>query len=460
MYVADDTIVALATPPGRGGLAVVRLSGPGALAILGALIEGHSPLEPRHATLVKVAGRDGTPRDEAVVTWFASPASYTGEDVVEISLHGSPVVAGGVVAAAASHGARVARPGEFTLRAFVNGKLDLAQAEAVRDLVSATTPLQASMAYDQLQGTLSERIGAIDRLVFQLAAKLEASIDFPEEGYHFVETGEVLETLRRVESAMGELLAESRRGRVLREGATVAVFGRPNVGKSTGFNRLAGSDRAIVTEIPGTTRDLLTESVSLQGVPVMLVDTAGARTSSDPVEREGVNRAARARDAADLALVVLDGSVLLGSEDERLLEQTASRSRLVVVNKSDLPARCELSAASLRSTPASREDVIRVSALTGVGFDGLVAAIVTQLTGSSSIAPAALSNGRHIQLLSQARERLQEASARLEVEIGQIPEEVILSELQATRQALEEITGQRTSDDLLEEIFSRFCVGK
>ena len=456
MYVADDTIVAIATPPGRGGLAVVRLSGLHSLAIVRALVEGSPGLQPRHATLVKIAGPEGAPRDEAVVTWFASPASYTGEDVVEVSLHGSPLLASGLVAAAVGLGARVARAGEFTLRAFLNGKLDLAQAEAVRDLVDATTPVQARMAYDQLQGTLSERIGAIDKELFELAARLEASVDFPEEGYHFVEDGEVVATLRRLEEAMGQLLRESRRGRVLREGATVVVAGRPNVGKSTVFNRLAGGDRAIVTEIPGTTRDLLTETLSLRGMPVTLVDTAGARESVDPVEREGVRRAERARAAAGLVLVVLDGSVAAGPEDEGLLVETSSLPRLVVLNKSDLPAQCNL--ASLPVSDTERCEVVWVSALTGSGFGELEDAIIRRLTGDASTAPAALSNVRHIELLSRARERLQQALTHLS--LGHCPEEVILVEIEATRQLLEEVTGKRTTEDLLGEIFSQFCVGK
>lgn len=453
MYTPDDTIVAVATPPGRGGLAVVRLSGPHAAAIARALAEGEPRLEARRATLVRISPGGEDVRDEAVLTWFAAPASYTGEDVVEITLHGSPVLAGAVVRAAVRAGARLAGPGEFTLRAFLNGKLDLAQAEAVQDLVSATTPLQARMAFDQLEGTLSERIGGIEQDLFELTAKLEASVDFPEEGYHFIEYNEIAETLGRVEGRMAELLAESRRGRIVREGATVAIVGRPNVGKSTVFNRLAGSERAIVTEIPGTTRDLLSETVSLGGIPVLLVDTAGARETDDPVEREGVRRAERARESAALVVVILDASAALQPADEALLAGTSARARLIVMNKSDLPRACEL--------PAWADgEVVDVSALTGEGMEALAEAVARRLSGSPTPVAACLSNVRHIQLLVRARENVQRAMESVVAGLGQTPEEIVLSELQATREALEEITGRRTTEDLLEAIFSRFCIGK
>lgn len=476
MYAPEDTIVALATPPGRGGLAVVRLSGPRAVPLALEMLEGGRTLAPRRATLVRVAIPDPNPetieaqrldagrpahdeavpvrlRDEAVATYFAAPASYTGEDLVELSLHGSPVLVNGVVAAAVAGGARLARAGEFTLRAFLNGRLDLTQAEAVQDLVNATTSAQARLAFDQLQGSVSERIGAIDRQVFELAAKLEASVDFPDEGYHFVESSEVVETLRRVAGEMEALLAGSRRGRLLREGATVAIVGRTNVGKSTLFNRLAGSERAIVTNVPGTTRDLLTDVVSLSGVPLTLVDTAGARDTEDPVEREGVSRAARAREAADLVVLVLDGSQPLGPEDAELLRLTRSQPRVVAVNKADLPQQASL-------PEGTSGEVVHLAALNGSGMDRLEGAMASLLAGYPQAEPVALSNVRHIALLEQAHQGLLEALGRIQGEIGQLPEEFILSEIQATRQALEEITGQRTTDDLLNEVFSRFCVGK
>ncbi len=304
---------------------MVRLSGPRSLEIAARVLDSPTTLQPRHATLVRVARARRAPArgdagsgvaatgagdqaavDQAVVTWFAAPAWYSGEDVVEFSLHGSPVIAGEVIAACAAAGARMAGPGEFTLRAFLNGRLDLTQAEAVRDLVEATTPLQAKVAFDQLQGALAERIGGIERDLFELRTRLEASADFGEEGLRFISPQETREAIHATLARIEALLAGARRGRLVREGIVVAIAGRPNVGKSTLFNRLAGADRAIVTPVPGTTRDLLTEAVMLGATRVTLVDTAGLRPTADPVEREGVVRAEKAHAAADLVLAVLD----------------------------------------------------------------------------------------------------------------------------------------------------------
>lgn len=303
-FSTEDTIVAIATPAGRGGIGVVRISGPESARIASALT-GHESFEPRHATLVRVGGAHVD--DRAVVTFFRSPASYTGEDVVEVSAHGSPVLLNSIVEAAIRAGARLAEPGEFTLRAYLHGRMDLVQAEAVQDLVNAVTPLQARTAFDQLEGTLTGRIAEIDAALFDLSARLEASLDFPEEGYHFVEPDAVASELGSVIASIDALLRDARAGRLVREGAQVVIAGRPNAGKSTLFNALAGAGRAIVTEIPGTTRDLLVEQVDIEGVAVTLVDTAGIRQSTeDVVEAEGILRARTAADRAHLVLLVLD----------------------------------------------------------------------------------------------------------------------------------------------------------
>jgi tRNA modification GTPase len=475
MFSPDDTIVALATPPGRGGLAVVRLSGPRSLEIAALLIDGRITLEPRHATLVRVvmpppeatpageaAGEamGGPALDQAVVTWFAAPASYTGEDVVEFSLHGSPVIAGEVIAACAGSGARLAGPGEFTLRAFLNGRLDLTRAEAIGDLVEATTPRQARVAFDQLQGALAERIGEIERQLFNLMAKLEASGDFDEDGDRFVSPEETRRAIREALARIDGLLADSRRGRLVREGIVVAIAGRPNVGKSTLFNRLAGVDRAIVTPVPGTTRDLLTEAVVFGAAKVTLVDTVGMRPTSDPVEREGVARAEKASAAADVVLVMLDMSAPLTDDDRRLLAAGEGATRIIVANKSDLPPAWDLSDLRVQGILPGEPVIVSISAVTGEGLDNLVWSIDRQCGLVGSDEPVYVSNIRHIDLLGRSAELLRDADRVALRPVGQMPENVLLSDLRLAADLLQEVTGKRTTDDLLTAIFSRFCIGK
>jgi tRNA modification GTPase len=470
MYCPDDTIVAQATPPGRGGLGVVRLSGPRAHAIASELIEGGHALAPRHATLVRVVARDLASRpphpiDEAIATFFPAGGSYTGEDVVELSLHGSPVVIGEVVAACVAAGARLARAGEFTVRAFLNGRLDLTRAEAVSDLVEATTPAQARVAFDQLSGTLAERIGDIERTLFDLVARLEASGDFPDEGYHFITPSQVREEIGAALDRVDRLLRDGRRGRLLREGVSVAIVGRPNVGKSTLFNRLAGSERAIVTPQPGTTRDVLTEPVMLLGTRMLLADTAGVREATDPIEREGVARAEKAGAAADVVVVVLDAAAEATEEDGRVLSSSVGRPRILALNKCDVTRRRDVTEAASESARRGAADssaaceIVEISARTGEGIDELVGAIARVVGLGQEPEQATISNIRHIALLERAREALSRASEILG-ELGQTPEEVILSDLREAIGSLEEVTGRRTTDDILDAIFSRFCIGK
>ena len=479
MYSPDDTIVALATPPGRGGLGIVRLSGSRARDLARALIEPGPELAPRHATLVRVVasppGRGGSSVaiDEAIATFFPAPASYTGEDVVEFSLHGSAVVQGEVIGAALSLGARMAAPGEFTLRAFLNGRLDLTRAEAVNDLVEATTPVQARVAFDQLSGTLAERIAEIEGELFELVARLEASGDFPEEGYHFITPEDVRTTVETARGRIAALLGDARRGRLIREGVSVAIVGRPNVGKSTLFNRLAGAERAIVTAIPGTTRDVLMESVMLLGTRMMLADTAGLRNTDDPVEREGVARAEKAGAAADLVLVVLDASQGVTEGDRVVLESSEGRPRVVVFNKCDLGEPAAESIEGLRpfgvqawakekdgETGSGMEDpAVRISARTGEGIDELVRVMAKVVGLGQTPENPAVTNARHVALLERADAELSRAAAQLSL-IGQTPEEVVLSDINGAIDALGEVSGKRTSDDLLDAIFSKFCIGK
>jgi tRNA modification GTPase len=454
VFATDDTIVAIATPPGRGALGVVRLSGPRAPDIATQVLERSTPLQPRHATFTRVRSESSTAADtldEVVATFFAAPHSYTGEHVVEIAAHGSPVVLQAVLRSARAAGARLAEPGEFTLRAFLHGKRDLIQSEAVADLIDAATPLQARVAFDQLEGTLTKRITAIDAELFDVIARLEASLDFPDEGYHFVEPSRAAAELATIITAIDDLLGDATRGRMIREGATVVIAGRPNVGKSSVFNMLAGSDRAIVTAIPGTTRDLVTEAVDIEGIAVSLVDTAGWRDTNDTVEREGVERGTRARRVADLILLVLDHSEAMAPEDALLIDATARSKRIVVLNKSDLARRVDGS-----DVPSP---FARVSALTGDGFHELRRTIARDLTGGERLRDAAtISNARHIALLEQCRASLE--TARAAADAGHVPEEFLLTDLQAARLRLDEIVGRRTSEDVLRHIFERFCVGK
>jgi tRNA modification GTPase len=452
MFATDDTIVAIATPPGRGALGVVRLSGPRAAAIAAVLLDCGSELQPRHATFTRVRRDDARHAlDEVVATFFPEPRSYTGEHVVEISGHGSPVILQSIVRGAIAAGARLAEPGEFTLRAFLNGKRDLVQAEAVADLIEAATPLQARVAFDQLDGTLTERIATIDAQLFDLIARLEASLDFPDEGYHFVEPQSAANDIGDVIDAIDDLLGGASAGRLIREGATVVIAGRTNAGKSSIFNKLSGADRAIVTPIPGTTRDLVTETLDIHGIAVTLVDTAGWRDTQDIVEAEGVSRGVRARDVADVVLLVLDRSEPLSAEDERLLAETRGSKRIIVLNKSDLASRIDESAIDANA--------MSLSARSGDCVEPLRRAIAFALMDGEQLRDdAAISNTRHIALLHACRDSLR--AARDAARVGNVPEEFLLVDLQAARASLDQIVGRRTTEDVLRHIFDRFCIGK
>ena len=448
MFSTSDTIVAIATPAGRGGLGVIRISGPDAGRVAGELVGRNKPFKARHATFAKLDVASGISRtgDQVVVTFFPAPSSYTGENVAEVSAHGSPVVLSAILRRAIDAGARLAEPGEFTLRAFLNGKVDLVQAEAVADLIDAVTPLQARAAFDQLEGTLTGAIGRIEGDLFDVIAKLEASLDFPDEGYHFVGAAEARTALASVTERIEELLAQSARGRLVREGAQVAIVGAPNVGKSSLFNALLNANRAIVTAIPGTTRDILTERADIGGLSLALIDTAGVRETADVVEQQGVSRTRETLRVADLVLVVLDRSREMTAEDRGILAETESQARIVVLNKSDLPA-------------VISEAGVAISARTGAGLDDLIAAIASELTsdGSDQRDQPAVTNVRHAVLLERARAALLSATGALADEVS---EEFPLLDLQEAGHALQEITGRRTSDDLLHHIFATFCIGK
>ena len=449
MFAPDDTIVAIATPAGRGGIGIVRVSGPAAVRIAARLSDRDAPLAPRHATFSRVDA--GGTADQVILTFFPGPHSFTGEDVVEISAHGSPVLLKRIVEAAIEAGARLAEPGEFTFRAFLRGRIDLVQAEAIRDLVDAVTPLQARAAFDQLEGTLTTQIREVDAVLFDLCARLEASLDFAGEGYHFVEPGTAAGEVNGIIARLDALLAVAVRGRLVREGMQVVIVGKPNTGKSSLFNALAGAGRAIVTDVPGTTRDLVTETVEIAGIPVTLVDTAGVHTSVDPIELEGMSRAVAARSVAASVLLVLDRSSALTDDDRRLLIETEGRARVVVANKIDRPATWPVE--SLGGVSA-----VSVSAQTGQGLDDLRSAIGEVLSDREPARDVpAITNVRHVKLIEAARTSLERAASAA---AQGTPEEFVLSDINDARAKLEEVTGARTPDDVLAAIFSRFCIGK
>jgi tRNA modification GTPase len=446
MFSTDDTIVAIATPPGRGGIGVVRVSGLAAASI-GRALTSRSTLEPRRATLTRVV-IDETTIDQVVATYFPAPHSYTGDDVVEISSHGSPVILESIVRAAVHAGARLASPGEFTFRAYLNGRIDLVQAEAVADLIDAVTPLQARVAFDQLEGTLTTRLKLLDTQLLDLIAPLEASLDFPEEGYHFIAPEAAARAIDDMVAELDMLLADAVRGRMIRDGLTAAIVGRPNAGKSSLFNRLAGAARAIVTDVPGTTRDLITERVAVDGIPVTLIDTAGLREGAgDAIEEEGMTRARQAGAAADVLIVVIDRSQPLTALDERTLVETSARPRVIVASKADL----------VPAWIAEARGAICVSSLTDEGIDDLRRSLVGRVGGDVLRDRPGIANLRHAVLIERARAAV--SRARTDAAAGE-PEELLLAELHEARRCFDEITGTRAPEEVLRVIFQRFCIGK
>lgn len=431
-----DTIVAVSTPPGRGGIGVVRLSGPDTRAIAEKILHLHSPLEPWKAALA-----DLPEVDRVVVTFFAAPRSYTAEDVVEISCHGSPVILRHAVEKACQAGARLAEPGEFTLRAYLNGRIDLPQAEAIRDLIDSTTLYQARVAAQQMEGSVSRRLKPAKDQLLELIALLEAGIDFAEDDVSVAPAQEILRRLEPVLAAIASLIASFDFGKYVHNGFTLAIVGRPNVGKSSLFNRLLEQDRAIVTAIPGTTRDLVSETASLDGIPVRFVDTAGIRQAQDLVENLGIERSYQAIADADLTLVVVDASVPLTDEDIALIDRVQGK-RVVVGNKSDL---------------GRLPGLIPVSALTGEGVAELRRSLIDAIAPQRDQETGFITSIRHEQLLKESREALE--NARNAASIG-IPHEMLLLDLYAALRPIDAITGATTADDILNRIFSTFCIGK
>jgi tRNA modification GTPase len=392
--------------------------------------------------------------DEVVVTYFCKPHSYTTDDIVEISAHGSPVVLRHIVEMALARGARLAEPGEFTMRAFLNGRIDLTQAEAVRDLIDSQTLYQAKVAAQQLEGALSRRLQPIKQTLVELIAVLEAGIDFAEDDVSVMPSEQILKYISAVRAPLEELAKSFAYGKLVHEGLTLAIVGRPNVGKSSLFNRLVERERAIVTATPGTTRDLVTETVAIGGIPVKLVDTAGIRRALDEAESIGIQKSMEALADADLVLVVLDASQPVSDEDERLLRQVTQRMAIVVENKADLQCLC---GSDTPVRPASA--ALRTSAVTGEGIAELRTVILQHATGDagSSAESGFLTNARHQSLVRDSLMGLDRAQSAVQ---NKIPHEMLLLDLYSTLRPLDEITGATTNDDILNLIFSRFCIGK
>jgi tRNA modification GTPase len=456
----DDTIVAIATPPGRGGIGVVRLSGPEATAIAKPMVrlahaDGFQPNRAYFGELIDPTTNDRI--DEVVVIYFAKPHSYTTDDVVEISCHGSPVVLKYVLEMAVARGARLAEPGEFTMRAFLNGRIDLTQAEAVRDLIDAQTLYQAQVAARQLRGALSKRLQPSKQELIDLIAIMEAGIDFAEDDVSVIPDDQILDRIAAIHAPLEQLLASFTYGKVVHEGLTLAIVGRPNVGKSSLFNRLVEHERAIVTATPGTTRDLVSETVSIGGIPVRLVDTAGIRDALDEAESIGVRKSMEALADADIVLVVLDASHPAGDEaargrDTELVSQVARRPAIVVENKIDAITTAPL-------LPDGGLPIVMTSALTGQGIEQLRARILRLAGGNGAAQPERgfLTNVRHQKLVQNSIAALDAATTAIP---RKTPHEMILLDLYNALRPLDEITGATTADDILNVIFSSFCIGK
>ena len=438
-----ETIAAIATAPGRAGIGVVRLSGT-SLADLAEILCGKT-LSARVASLCDFRDQTGIAIDQGLALFFPAPYSYTGEDVLELQGHGGPVVLQQLLKRCLALGARVAAPGEFSKRAYLNGKMDLAQAEAVADLIDAATEQAVRCAQRSLHGEFSAEIQNVARLLVELRALTEATLDFPEEEIDTGTRDDQTNRLRAIQEKLHALLQSASQGSLLREGALVVLAGQPNAGKSSLLNRLAGEEVAIVTEIPGTTRDAIRQSINLQGVPLHVIDTAGLRDSDDPVEKIGIARTWAAIEKADLAILVIDATLGETKEDRAILSRLPPGQRcLHAYNKSDLAGQ-----ASGRSG-----DTVTLSAKTGEGLEALRAAIAEAIGWQGDSEGVFMARARHLDAMRLAEAGLQQAATQL------LRQELFAEELRRAHEALMSITGEITSDDLLGEIFSRFCIGK
>jgi tRNA modification GTPase len=454
-----DTICAQSTPPGRSGIAVVRMSGPQSLAIFRRLFAAkpsREPLPSRYALLGNLMDPfDGSPIDEAIGVVFPSPHSYTGEDMAEFSIHGSPVLVEALLDCLCRLGARLAEPGEFTMRAFLHGKIDLTQAEAVRDIIDAATLYQVRLAERQRSGELAQQMRSAKERLIDIIVNLESTVEFAESELPVASRSILIKKLDRIIHELREWIGSYRRGRIVREGFSMAVIGRPNVGKSSVFNGLLAKNRSIVAEMPGTTRDLVSEYTNLGGIPIHLLDTAGIRKSRDPVEKMGMDKSIQAMADANAILLVVDASRPQSKHDWILRKKLEGLTCIVAMNKSDLPVRWP---PEDKRKYAGKWLSVDVSAKTGAGMEELRSAILNGLSGFSAQQEGILiTNLRHCQCLEETEKHLLQGAAALR---DGLSEEFALIDLHAGLRKLGEITGETHVEDLLTEIFSRFCIGK
>ena len=459
MYDTTDTIAAIATPLGESGIGVIRISGSKAYDVGDAIFKSKSslPLAQRRDRSIQyglIVDDDGKAVDEVILLIMKGPRSYTAEDVLEIQCHGGRQSLSEILGLVLRHGARLANPGEFTQRAFVNGRIDLAQAEAVMDVIQAKSAQGLTSAVSQLEGRLSRVVGDMRLHLTDFITRLEVTVDYPEEDLEDIEVPDIAGAIREMERRLDDMLAESKSGRMMRDGVMAAIAGTPNAGKSSLLNRFLETERAIVTDVPGTTRDVIEEWISIQGVPICLVDTAGIRSTDDTVEQIGVRRAKEYMDRADIILVVVDQSRLLQEEDRQILETARGRQALIVLNKEDLQPAFETEELQSYGLP-----LLSISASTGAGMGELKDAMLSLALkqGLTAAQSALLANTRHIELVRQSREALQRALDTIE---AGMPVDCAIVDIREAWELLGSITGDTVHDDIIEEIFSRFCLGK
>ena len=459
VYDTTATIAAIATPRGESGIGVIRISGRTASDVGDAIFQSKSslPLAQRRDRSIQyglIVDDDGKAVDEVILLIMKGPRSYTAEDVLEIQCHGGRQSLSEILGLVLRHGARLANPGEFTQRAFVNGRIDLAQAEAVMDVIQAKSAQGLTSAVSQLEGRLSWVVGDMRLHLTDFITRLEVTVDYPEEDLEDIEVPDIAGAIREMERRLDDMLAESKSGRMMRDGVMAAIAGTPNAGKSSLLNRFLETERAIVTDVPGTTRDVIEEWISIQGVPICLVDTAGIRSTDDTVEQIGVRRAKEYMERADIILVVVDQSRPLQEEDRQILETARGRQALIVLNKEDLQPAFETEELQSYGLP-----LLSISASTGAGMGELKDAMLSLALqqGLTAAQSALLANTRHIELVRQSREALQRALDTIE---AGMPVDCAIVDIREAWELLGSITGDTVHDDIIEEIFSRFCLGK